>query len=574
MINGPPSSDGSDVALSVEVWRRCQVFRVVCQTSFSLAGSRGVWNEMNRGVYVKFPFPSCPFLQPPATVAGYSMAMIASALVLCAILQPAPMPSIREQVVYLTNLERRKEGMVPLQMADGLMKGAQNHAEDMSAQGYFSHKGKDGSSFSQRCQAAGYRGSPRGENIAMGAAKADQIVEMWMDSPGHRANILNPDITEIGIGFAARGAYAVMCLGVSENPLPVVIENESVRSGSPKVLVYLGGRNWARQMRFSTDGRSFGPWQPHASFAQVDLPPQRGVQALIVEFEGPRGSRRAGGDSIYLDLQSQPSRPPAQQPLGALPSLKLDPKGIPIAEIVFPVLGSVTWSDTFGAPRDGGVRKHMGQDLPAPKMRPILAAFDGVWLGASLASETGLSATYIHLNNDTPGTDDGQGGEEYRLAPGIWSGVKVVAGQFVAYNGDSGNAEETGPHLHFELAHPAHGTFNAAPSLLAAQQIKNPRYVPEFPELLPLEGQVRWDAEVRSVDEAREVIVVDLAATIQAGGKAEGVSALTRRYIKRGIAEFSLKPGDYLAILGPEPKPGEGMKATGIKLLRSRPGLG
>lgn len=520
---------------------------------------------------MKFLFPSCPNGRSPAKVAGYSMPLSASALMLCAMLQPPPKPSVRELVVHLTNLERRKEGMVPLQMSEGLMQGAQNHAEDMSAQGYFSHKGKDGSSFSQRCQAAGYRGSPRGENIAMGAARPAEIVRMWMNSPGHKANILNPEITEIGIGFAPKGAYAVMCLGVSEASLPVVIENEASSSRSSRVLVYLGGRNWARQMRFSTDGVTFGPWQPHASFAQVDLPALSGRQGLIVEFEGPRGARRAGGDSIFLNLLELPGQPPVQQPLTTASGLKLDPKGIPVAEIVFPVLGEVKWSDTFGAPRDNGARKHMGQDLPAPKMRPVLAAFDGVWQGLSLVSDSGLVATYIHLNNDTPGTDDGQGGDEYMLAPGIWSGVKVVAGQFVAYNGDSGNAEDKGAHLHFELAHPAHGTFNAAPSLLAALKVKTPRYSPEHPELLPLEGQVRWDAEVRSVDEAREVIVVDLAATVQPDGKAEGVTALTRRYIKRGIAEFSLKPGDFLAILGPEPKQGEGMRATGIKLLRSRP---
>lgn len=70
MINGPPSSDRSDVALSVEVWRRCQVFRVVCQTNSSLAGSQGDRNEKKGGVYVKFPFSTCPHWLPPATVAG------------------------------------------------------------------------------------------------------------------------------------------------------------------------------------------------------------------------------------------------------------------------------------------------------------------------------------------------------------------------------------------------------------------------------------------------------------------------------------------------------------------------
>lgn len=492
-------------------------------------------------------------------------------LLMSALLQPAPTPSVQEQIVYLTNLERRKEGMVPLKIAEGLMKGAQSHAEDMAANSYFSHTGRDGSRFNVRCERAGYKGSPRGENIAMGASEPSHLVGLWMDSPGHKANILNPEISEIGIGFASPGAYSVMCLGITAASIPVVLDNEAPSIPSNKTLAYLGGRGWATKMRFSTDGRTFGEWLPHASYAQVELPAGRGVQTLTVEFEGPRGARRIGADSVFVAMDETPKSPPANVEAAKSFSLKINEQGIPIADIVFPVLGKVTWSDTFGAPRDGGSRLHQGQDLPAPKMRAILAAFDGVWLGTSLLSDDGLAASYLHLNNDTPGTDDGAGGEEYRLAPGVWTGVRVIAGQFVAYCGDSGNAEESGPHLHFELAHPDHGTFNAAPSLMAAKKVDAPLYLPEFPELLPQDNQIRWDAEVRSVDESREVLIVDLAAVVYPDGKAQGVKGMTRRYVKRGIAEFALKTGDFLAVIGPPPAPGEAMKAVGIKVLRSRP---
>jgi len=128
--------------------------------------------------------------------------------------------------------------------------------------------------------------------------------------------------------------------------------------------------------------------------------------------------------------------------------------------IIFPVQGGATFYDDFGAPRSGHV--HEGNDLIAPKMTPILAARGGRVVFAptvepsygymiSIAGDDGYKYNYIHINNDTPGTDDGLGGPQYAYAPGIAPGVTVTQGQHIAWVGDSGDAESTVSHLHFEI---------------------------------------------------------------------------------------------------------------------------
>lgn len=134
-----------------------------------------------------------------------------------------------------------------------------------------------------------------------------------------------------------------------------------------------------------------------------------------------------------------------------------------VKPIIFPVDGPVTYTDTFGAPRSG--HTHEGQDLMGAKMLPLLAAVDGVVHRVRFDNALGNSVTikasdgwtyhYIHVNNDRPGTDDGQATRDQAFPPDIVAGATVTKGQVVGYLGDSGNAENTGPHLHFEIREPA-----------------------------------------------------------------------------------------------------------------------
>ncbi len=150
-----------------------------------------------------------------------------------------------------------------------------------------------------------------------------------------------------------------------------------------------------------------------------------------------------------------------------------------VRAITFPVKGGASYTDTYSAPRSGG-RAHAGQDLMAPKLQPALAATAGtvIWMRYDNASVSGNMLkikdaegwvySYVHINNDTPGTDDGLATRDQAFPPEIVVGATVTAGQVVAYVGDSGNAESSSPHLHFEIAAPDGTSINAYASLQAA----------------------------------------------------------------------------------------------------------
>ncbi|MFJ6929229.1 sigma-70 family RNA polymerase sigma factor [Streptomyces nigra] len=113
--------------------------------------------------------------------------------------QEAPSGTVG-QVVALVNKERAAAGCGPLAEDSLLDKSAQAHSADMAARDFFDHTNPDGAGPGQRITAAGYRWSTYGENIAMGQQTPEAVMESWMNSPGHRANILNCSFKDIGVG--------------------------------------------------------------------------------------------------------------------------------------------------------------------------------------------------------------------------------------------------------------------------------------------------------------------------------------------------------------------------------------
>ena len=110
---------------------------------------------------------------------------------------------IRDDVIRFTNKKRRKFGLDPLSGESLLHDAAQAHVDDMDAVGrYLGHVSSDGGGMRDRIDATGYSWSSIRENAASGQSSAKEVVRGWMKSPGHRANILADDISDIGVGFA------------------------------------------------------------------------------------------------------------------------------------------------------------------------------------------------------------------------------------------------------------------------------------------------------------------------------------------------------------------------------------
>jgi uncharacterized protein YkwD len=136
---------------------------------------------------------------------------------------PAPSPSAPEPsaspvgdatmeaaVVTLVNQERAKVGCQPLGVDDRLTAAARAHSADMAARNYFDHTTPEGVSFADRITRAGYRWSAAAENIAKGQRDAASVMDSWMNSPGHRTNILNCSYKQIGVGLAYDSGHTAL----------------------------------------------------------------------------------------------------------------------------------------------------------------------------------------------------------------------------------------------------------------------------------------------------------------------------------------------------------------------------
>jgi uncharacterized protein YkwD len=151
-------------------------------------------------------------------------------IVLAAPFSPPPQSaaaSVAGRVLMLTNDARSQprncgdrffNASPPLQLNPLLDRAAASHAQEMARDGLLEHEGRDGSSPADRVTRAGYRWRSVGENIASGQTTAEQVVQEWLRSPVHCANLMSPSFMEMGLAYAvnmnsASGIYWVQQLG-------------------------------------------------------------------------------------------------------------------------------------------------------------------------------------------------------------------------------------------------------------------------------------------------------------------------------------------------------------------------
>ena len=185
----PPPMPTETVALLVEVYRRAGAWRVRAVGQGYADGLAGLARDFGVDVAEDAPAP-----------AGGGAA------------------GVLGEVVDRTNAERARHGLRALSVDQRLAAAAQAHSADMVRRAFFAHESPDGRQVWDRAVAAGYAYRKVAENIAAGQRTAEEVVRGWMGSPGHRANILDGDLTQIGVGRADGGSYGVYWTQVFGTP--------------------------------------------------------------------------------------------------------------------------------------------------------------------------------------------------------------------------------------------------------------------------------------------------------------------------------------------------------------------
>ena len=212
-----------------------------------------------------------------------------------------------QQVAELVNRERKAQGLPPLKLVAELTNAARYHAKDMADDDYFAHDTYDlsGGNLVLTCTTFTrlsyfYPWTSAAENIAVGYATPQDAMAGWMNSSGHRANILSTSSWEIGTGYwsgGSWGTYWVQDFGRRANVYPLVINDEAAATRNRSVTLYVYG-SWT-EMRLRNDQEAFGPWVPFSSTTPWTLANVSGERTVTVEVRSG-STTRSSSDTITL----------------------------------------------------------------------------------------------------------------------------------------------------------------------------------------------------------------------------------------------------------------------------------
>ncbi len=238
---------------------------------------------------------------------------------------PIANAAYEQQVVELVNAQRLANGSLPpYKRVDTLDAAARYHAVDMAQDDYFQHDTYDRNSQNQlvrvcawNTRVGAYYTGVSGENIAAGYPDPASVMNGWMNSPGHRANILG-GAWEIGVGYSqggSWGAYWVQDFGRRSDIYPLVINREAALAAARGVSLYVYGTGLFQQMRLKNENGAFNGWQPFQANLPWTLSACNGAKTVTAELKNAT-STVTSSDTISLAVS------PAQV-LGNLPdSLK------------------------------------------------------------------------------------------------------------------------------------------------------------------------------------------------------------------------------------------------------------
>ncbi|MCP4358974.1 MAG: CAP domain-containing protein [Chloroflexi bacterium] len=236
------------------------------------------------------------------------------------------------RVLEIVNEQRWQNGQLPpLKGEVHLETAANTHSKNMAVHNFFDHCDLDSEKSPwDRIDDAGYvEWNNLGENIAAGYNTPESVMEGWMDSSGHKENILSPDFWEMGIGYIYQATdqknvredndgdcqadstqngpydhYWTQNFGRRSNIMPVVINREAYETSNRNVTLYMYGTDWAKSMRFRNETGNWSPWRTYNEEIIWQLTAGNGIKIVYAEISDEPdgiGEVRQANDTIVLN---------------------------------------------------------------------------------------------------------------------------------------------------------------------------------------------------------------------------------------------------------------------------------
>lgn len=324
---------------------------------------------------------------------------------------PSVNTDFEQQVFDLVNTERANQSLPPLKRVTELDQAARYHATDLGQDDYFDHDSYDRSggnlvyscAWSTRISSYYSGWSSLAENIAAGQVSPQDVMNAWMNSAEHRANILSSSVWEIGVGYYEGSGtyyrYWVQDFGRRSGIYPLIINRDAAASNSQNVSLYIYG-SWT-QMRLKNDAGVWGSWQPFQSSFNWTLASGGGTHTVTAQVTN--GSTTVTtSDTIYLNGPVLGNVPDAIAFIYSNPDQKLFPASFTIIPQDAGSGSTLTWNLStegtwFNASPTSGATPNSFTITPTNFTTGIETTYTGA-VTVTVTSPTGVSNSPKRVN--------------------------------------------------------------------------------------------------------------------------------------------------------------------------------